>query len=81
MIRSRPFCPVVERPLLQGRWWAAYAVHETEQKNWEQVQAIFAKALLSCAHVDLWKAYLQYIKASKVETADKVDADAMKEAK
>ncbi|KAH3758944.1 cleavage stimulation factor subunit 3 [Pelomyxa schiedti] len=45
-----------------GKYWKTLIDLELREKNFEKVDEIFKMCLLQCPFVDLWKAYLQYIK-------------------
>uniref|UniRef100_A0A1I8A424 Suf domain-containing protein n=1 Tax=Steinernema glaseri TaxID=37863 RepID=A0A1I8A424_9BILA len=48
-----------------GRYWKAYIEHEMRSKNFENVEALFAKCLVPVLNIDLWKCYLHYIRETK----------------
>ncbi|KAK0417140.1 hypothetical protein QR680_012850 [Steinernema hermaphroditum] len=48
-----------------GRYWKAYIEHEMRSKNFENVEALFGKCLVSVLNIDLWKCYLHYVRETK----------------
>uniref|UniRef100_A0A915DS50 Suppressor of forked domain-containing protein n=1 Tax=Ditylenchus dipsaci TaxID=166011 RepID=A0A915DS50_9BILA len=48
-----------------GRYWKAYIEHEIRAKNFENVEALFARCLVSVLNIDLWKCYIHYVHQTK----------------
>ncbi|TKR77992.1 hypothetical protein L596_018872 [Steinernema carpocapsae] len=48
-----------------GRYWKAYIEHEMRSKNFENVETLFGKCLVTVLNIDLWKCYLHYVRETK----------------
>lgn len=48
-----------------GRYWRQYIEMELRQRNFEKVEKLFQRCLLKVLNIDLWKAYLNYVKETK----------------
>uniref|UniRef100_A0A914E9A4 Suppressor of forked domain-containing protein n=1 Tax=Acrobeloides nanus TaxID=290746 RepID=A0A914E9A4_9BILA len=48
-----------------GRYWKSYIEHELRAKNFENVEALFSRCLISVLHIDLWKCYVFYVRETK----------------
>eukprot|EP00871_Galdieria_phlegrea_P002967 jgi/Galph1/3671/GphlegSOOS_G2317.1 len=48
-----------------GRYWKMYIEHELREGKEDIVEETFKEALLICHHLDLWKAYTDYIRSRK----------------
>lgn len=67
---ARPFYRLFfDRFPSMGRMWKTYAEHELGEKQFEQVQGILSMALieLNLRDTELWKFYLNFIKATKLD--------------
>ncbi len=47
---------------LQAGYWREYADHVMATGDEAAVKAVFSRCLLTCLSVDLWRAYLNFIK-------------------
>ncbi|KAJ3037678.1 mRNA 3'-end-processing protein rna14 [Rhizophlyctis rosea] len=61
------------------RFWIAYAEFEQKQKDFERMEAIFRRCLLSVVSVDLWRFYLNYIR--RTHSGPNVTPDKKQEAR
>lgn len=48
-----------------GRYWKAYIEHELRSKNFENVEKLFSRCLVSVLNIDLWKCYIHYVFETK----------------
>ncbi|KAI1723094.1 cleavage stimulation factor subunit 3 [Ditylenchus destructor] len=48
-----------------GRYWKAYIEHEIRARNFEKVEALFARCLVHVLSIDLWKCYVHYVHQTK----------------
>ncbi|XP_014665029.1 PREDICTED: cleavage stimulation factor subunit 3-like [Priapulus caudatus] len=55
----------VERFPNAGRYWRQYIDAELRQRNFEKVEKLFQRCLLKVLNIDLWRAYLNYVKDTK----------------
>ena len=53
--------------LLQAGYWREYADHVMATGDEAAVKAVFSRCLLTCLSVDLWRAYLNFIKRVRVQ--------------
>lgn len=62
------FCLIVAHcdGLLQAGYWREYADHVMATGDEAAVKAVFSRCLLTCLSVDLWRAYLNFIKRVRV---------------
>lgn len=49
-----------------GRYWKIYIDHEMKSRNYDKVEKLFQRCLMKVFNIELWKAYLSYIKETKV---------------
>ena len=47
---------------MQAGYWREYADHTMSCGGEAEVKAVFSRCLLTCLSVDLWRAYLNFIK-------------------
>ncbi|KAJ3047615.1 mRNA 3'-end-processing protein rna14, partial [Rhizophlyctis rosea] len=62
-----------------ARFWISYAEFEQKQRDFERMEAIFRRCLLSVHSVDLWRFYLNYIR--RTHSGPNVGADKKQEAR
>ncbi len=55
---------------MQGRYWKYYVDQELAAKNYDKVDSIFSRSLLNCLNIDLWKAYVNYIRSTRENQPD-----------
>ncbi|CAD6192040.1 unnamed protein product [Caenorhabditis auriculariae] len=48
-----------------GRYWKAYIEHELRSKNFENVEKLFKRCLVTVLNIDLWKCYIHYVHETK----------------
>lgn len=48
-----------------GKFWKQYIEHEMKNGNYENVEKLFKRCLVSVLSLDLWKVYLAYIRETK----------------
>lgn len=46
-------------------YWCRYIQVEMKAKNFQQVEALFERALRSCYDLDLWRLYVEYVKLAR----------------
>ena len=70
--------PLYERFLsifpLASRYWRQYISHEQSAHNYQQVEALFSRCLLSTLSLPLFQTYLDYVKHVKTGADDYHDA-------
>ena len=70
--------PLYERFLtiypLASRYWRQYILHEQSAHNYQQVEALFSRCLLSTLSLPLFQTYLDYVKHVKAGSDDYHDA-------
>lgn len=48
-----------------GRYWRLYIEQEIRNKNYEEVEKLFQRCLMTVLNLDLWKCYISYVKETK----------------
>ena len=56
---------LVEKYPTCGRFWKMYIEHELKSRNFDQVEKLFKKCLMTVLNLDLWKTYLAYVRETK----------------